>query len=139
MNRTDNALVEETRALIQEVESGDTAHAAWVAIQDRVQRLCEGRTQTEVASLVGKSQTWVSELLSWDYRDHDKPTPKAGPRKPEWNQATAKKVLADPEQRTKVIESFTEEERIEIAQAVMAPEMRNEVRGQKERDRKSVV
>lgn len=106
MNKNDRALVAETKALINEVESGDTAHAAWVAIQDRVKRLYEGRTQEEVGGLIDKSLYWVADVLKWKPEDPQGRTPFAGSRaerRPGEQKNIAKKVLADPEQRRRVI------------------------------------
>ena len=133
MEGDDRALVAETRALIEEVESGQTAHAAWVAIQDRVKRLYEGRTQAEVGELIGKKATWVGAVLAWDPGRPELPHARKGAGVERGDKAAAKKVLRDPEARSNVIESLSEEERLELAQAAMEPAMRTEGRRAKER------
>lgn len=120
----DRALVRETKALIREVERGDTAHAAWVAVRDRVERLYEGRTQTEVGKLLGKSGKWVSDLLRWDSSSSSVESPfarDAAPgRKASVQNAEARKILEEapieevekiamklpPERRRKVIDAI---------------------------------
>ncbi len=108
MNREDRALVKETKALIKEVESGDTAHAAWVAIQDRVQQLCEDRTQTAVGDLLGKGPDWVSTVVRWDSAAADLPF-SAGARGRDYdrNARGARKVLTDPAQRARTFKDMS--------------------------------
>ncbi len=139
MDSVDRALVTETKALIKEVESGDTAHAAWVAIQDRLQQLYDGRSQQQVADLVERPKTWVRDVLNWDVRSATH-TPfatnsPAGKRaRQASNRAAAKKMMTDPVELPAVIEKLTEEERLEVAKAAMEPAMRDERRGHKERE-----
>jgi hypothetical protein len=120
MTKTDHVteLVEETKALIKEVEAGDTANAAWLAIQDRVRRISDGRTQRETGRLLSKSDTWVSTVLAWDFQDPKTPTPHAGPRGAQREASTAKKVLRDPEQRRQVIADLDHNERAELVNEV---------------------
>ncbi len=106
MNKEDRALVKETKALIKEVESGDTTHAAWIAVQDRVQQLYEGRTQTEVAELIGKSQSWTAKLLRWDYSHANSPPWGSGSNKR--SEVTAK-ALSDPGKRRALASSLPPE------------------------------
>lgn len=111
MNKQDAALVKETKALIKEVEAGDTEHAAWVAIQDRVKLLAEDRTQTEVGKLLGKGRTWVNSMLTWDAPAGTTPHSAAARGTDKGDSAKAKKVLRDPEQRKKVIAELDHETR----------------------------
>jgi len=112
------SLAKETKTLIGEVEKGETAHAAWVAIQDRVQQLYEGRNQREVAALVGKTHTWVADILHWDSGNSSFQTPFARDAKPGRREgverAGAKAVLRDPENRKAVLDELTEEERAAV-------------------------
>lgn len=118
MNKQEErALVKETKALIKQVESGDTAHAAWVAIQDRVRQLYEGRTQREVAEQIGKKKSWVGELLTWDFQDPGKPTPWAGPRGTTREASTATKILRDPQTRAKVLAKLDDKDLAAIGAA----------------------
>jgi hypothetical protein len=131
------ALVDETKALIREVEGGETVHAAWVAIQDRIKQLNKVYSQREIAPKLGKSYTWVKDVLRWDPARHSGASSPfardaSSNRRDSVEQAEAKKVLRDPEKRAKVIESLTEMERIEIAGAAMEPSMREAQRTKKE-------
>lgn len=106
MDKSDRALVKETKALIKEVESGDTAHAAWVAIQDRVRRLYEGRTQTEVGELVGKSDQWIRNMLKWDPDVHA--VPHSNPAYQERaKRSRTSAALRDPDVRVKVFKDMS--------------------------------
>lgn len=108
-------LVEETKALIKEVEAGTTDRAAWIAIQDRVKRLAKGRTQTEVGRLIGKDRRWVSELLAWVSAAADSPfSAAARGRDADRNARGARNVLVDPEQREKILTSLPDRDLDEI-------------------------
>src|SRR5262245_16315048 len=109
--REERALVKETKALIKEVEAGNTEHAAWVAIQDRVQRLKEDRSQAEVAELLGKGRSWVQQVLRWDAARAASPhgeQARPGMRE-STDKAAARKVLADPKTRQEVLENLPDE------------------------------
>lgn len=113
-----DALVDETKALWAEVEAGNTDHAAWIAIQDRVRTLTQDRSQAEAARLLGRDATSVGELLRWDRRSL---TPwstdsKLGKSKQEISQrSAAKTIMRDPKQRSQVIKSLTPDEIKSIA------------------------
>lgn len=105
-------LVAETKALIKEVEAGQTDRAAWIAIQDRVRELYldeEGRpfrTQVEVGELLGKKRDWISEVLAWDAEDLPTPFSHAANLRRQHldrNERGAKTALRDPTSRAKVI------------------------------------
>lgn len=128
----ERALVDETKALIREVEAGETAHAAWIAIRDRVQRLMESHTQPQVGALLDKSRSWVAKVLAWDV--YSNTLPLQGPSQERARtKYHARQALQDPEQRREVIESLTEEDRLAIAHDAMEPEARDDRRRQKER------
>jgi hypothetical protein len=118
MNREDQRLVRETKALIKEVERGDTVHAAWIAIQDRVAQLKEGRTQAEVGELVGKKSSWIAYLLHWDSTTVESPFATAA--RPTESAASdrshAKRALRDPENRRAVLRDLNPGELAQIAQ-----------------------
>ena len=122
------ALVEETRALIREVESGETDRAAWIAIRDRVEELCRDRTQAEVGGLLDKPPTWVSDMIGWS--PGSRSTPFGGDYRGNLpsHRAAAKRLLRDPEQREKVIAALTPEERSEVVATVIDHEPRPEPR-----------
>jgi len=91
-------LVEETKALIEQVESGDTAHAAWLAIRDRVKQLYagRGRSQAEIGELLGKKPTWVNTLLRWDASVDSLPFSRPErDREPARRERAAKQILAE--------------------------------------------
>ncbi len=108
---TTEALVEETKTLIAEVESGETAHAAWLAIQDRVKRLNEGRTQVEVGKLIGRSGDWVGEIVRWEPNDR-RPTPFGGDFRATKNRDVvgARSALRDPVKRKAAIEQLAKDD-----------------------------
>lgn len=110
MATDDRALVKETKALIKEVESGETAHAAWVAIQDRVKRLYKTRTEREVAGLLGKASSWVHDVLVWDGGIDLPFSASARGRDQDRNTRGAKTALRDPEARKQVIASLDADE-----------------------------
>lgn len=117
MRQEERALVQETKALIKEVEAGDTDHAAWVAIQDRLKQLADGRSNREVGRLVGKSESWVQKTVTWN--PYHGTLPQGGPRKLDSNErSSARKVLRDPARRQKVVESLTQDERDELRQDI---------------------
>lgn len=108
----EGVLVAETKALIAEVEAGQTARAAWTAIQDRVKQLYEGRTQREVAEMLGKSCAWVATVLNW--RDvHEAPF--SGAKYQEnARRSRTKAALRDPRIRAEVFKELDSEEIEEV-------------------------
>jgi hypothetical protein len=67
MDAKERALVEQTKKLIQKVDDLEAAlRPKWIEIQRRVQQLYDGKTQREVAELLGKSARWVNTVLKWD-------------------------------------------------------------------------
>lgn len=134
------ALVEETRELIDDIEGGRPEHAGWVAIQDRVRRMqapgtADERSKAQVAKDLRQSPTWVKDVLRWDRRTSDATPFSRGSRpgrREGVEQAEAKKVLRDPESRAKVIESLTPEERAEVAQTIRAKEVQGAEPGLRE-------
>lgn len=114
----ERALVAETKVLIAEVEAGQTDRAAWIAIQDRVKLLAEGRSQREVGDLIGRSHDWVGKVLRWDGRDHVH-LPQGGRGQDiAQSKSRAKKALRDPKIRAEVfkdLDSTEIEEVIETA------------------------
>lgn len=113
--KTNGALVKETKALIKEVEAGNTDHAAWVAIQDRVKLLAASRTHRQVGASLDKDATWVTKVLQWRGDDHHH-LPLGGPKQDvAQSKSRAKKALRDPEIRAKVIADLKPEERAKVA------------------------
>jgi hypothetical protein len=138
MNREDRALVKETKTLIKEVEAGDTAPAAWVAIQDRVNQLYKAfGSYKAVGREIGKDDKWVSGVVAWERGSAAAPTPwattaPAGRQaRAASNRSAAKKVLADPAERVKVIEGLTPDEKAavvrDISDSASPPEPEPEV------------
>jgi hypothetical protein len=117
MNEKDRkALVEETKALIDEVEAGQPEHAAWLAIQDRVQRLhAEVGSNRKVGKLIGKGETWVRDVLKWDARDRARPFGGAEKNAKRYEQQ-ARKVLTDPAKRKAAIEEIAKADPEAIAE-----------------------
>lgn len=116
--KENGALVEETKALIREVEAGDTDRAAWIAIQDRIKRLYEGRTQREVGELIGKHYRWVQNVLTWDAH-RDVHSPHGGPVARERREkSVAKKALRNSESRKQVLADLSKDELREVEDAV---------------------
>jgi hypothetical protein len=128
MTTNEAALVEETKALIDEVESGATAHAAWVAIQDRVKQLYEDHTQAEISELIGKNPSWVSDLIRWE--PSSRPTPFGGDHRATKNRDTvgAKTALRDPDKRAKVLGELSAHDKAAVAADALAdPDVRDVV------------
>ena len=85
-------LVEETKTLLEEVEAGNPDRAAWIAIQDRVRRICEAlSSRLEASKRLGKSPSEISD--------------EAGARSP----------LRDPEKRKAVLEGLSDAEIRDLA------------------------
>jgi len=119
--KDERALVKETKALIGEVEAGNTARAAWVAIQDRVLRLSWDHTQKELAALVGKSETWVGAVLAWNPQVPADETPWAAENARRASttgltklERSAKTTLRGPASRRKVFKELSPTELIDV-------------------------
>lgn len=128
----DEALVAETRALIGEVEAGETTRAAWIAIRDRLRRLGEDRTQAEVGRLLDKSRSWVKDVVDWEPGER-RPTPFGGDFRAtvRREEVGARSVLRDPDRREKVLSGLDPSERTEIATTAvrgLEPKQRDAVR-----------
>lgn len=98
----------EVATMAGQIEGGESDRVAWVAIQDRVKRLSEGRTQTEVGVLVGQKKSWVSSVVNWKSAAAESPfANKAQPaRNAASDHAKAKRVLREnPE---KIVEALAE-------------------------------
>jgi hypothetical protein len=82
--------------------------------------LNEGATQREVATYLGRDQSWVGRLVKWSTSDADpKQTPFAEPRGGAREASTARKVLerSTPEQIKQVLSDLPPEQ-IEALQTV---------------------
>lgn len=123
----DTQLVAETKALIAEVEAGETKHAAWIAIQDRVKQLLGKHSQAEVGRLLDKHSKWVSMIEKWDAGSPSAPTPFAGTSpagkaaKEQSERAAVRRIAREaPEQVAEAIQAAPPEARAEAFKALAA-------------------
>jgi hypothetical protein len=61
-------LAARTRPLIADAERGQHEHGLWTAIADNViaiQRATSGASSREIGKLLGKSETWVRDVVAW--------------------------------------------------------------------------